>query len=110
MRTRPTIETYRMDRDGDRDRSLARLKRRIGVAQGQEKGDVSLRGGRVVNVFTRRVEQAEVVIADGVVAAVGSGPWPAERTIDLDGRFMLPGLIDAHMHLESTLLGPAELA
>jgi adenine deaminase len=89
---------------------LAQLQRRIRVALGQEPGDLALTGGRVVNVFTRTIEQANVVLADGWIAGVGPHDWPAKQTIDLAGRAVLPGLVEAHMHLESTLLMPAELA
>jgi adenine deaminase len=84
------------------------------VALGQEPGDVLVAGGRVVNVFTRCIEPADVVVADGWIAGVGGPgrehPWRARQTIDAAGRVVLPGLIDTHMHLESTLLTPAELA
>ncbi len=86
------------------------LQRRVRVALGREPGDLVLRGGRVVNVFTERVESADVVIADGWIAGVGPYDWQADQTITLDGQVILPGLIDAHIHLESTLLLPAELA
>jgi adenine deaminase len=86
------------------------IARRVRVALGQEPGDLLLTGGRVVNVFTRRVEQADVVVADGRVAGVGRFDWEASRTIELHGRTIIPGLIDTHMHLESTLLTPAELS
>jgi adenine deaminase len=89
---------------------LLTLQRRLRVARGKEPGDLLLTGGRVVNVFTRRVEPADVVIADGWIAGVGRHHWEARQTIDLEGRAVLPGLIDSHMHLESTLLTPAELA
>jgi adenine deaminase len=85
-------------------------RRRIRVALDHEPGDLLLTGGQVVNVFNRRVEPADVVIADGRIAGVGCYPWRASRTISADGLVILPGLIDAHMHLESTLLTPAELA
>ncbi len=86
------------------------LRRRIRVALGQEPGDLLIAGGRVLNVFNRRVEPADVVVADGHIAGVGCYEWRASRTIPASGRVVLPGLIDAHMHLESTLLTPAELA
>jgi adenine deaminase len=86
------------------------LRRRIRVAGGHEPGDLVLTGGQVVNVFTERVEPANVVIADGWVVGVGPYDWQARETVDLAGRAVLPGFIDAHMHLESTLLTPAELA
>jgi len=91
-------------------RDLQILQRRIRVARGHEPADLLLTGGRVVNVFTQRVEPAAIAIADGWIAGVGPYDWPAHQTIALAGRAVLPGLIDAHMHLESTLLTPAELA
>ena len=86
------------------------LQRRIRVARGQEPGDLFLKGGSVVNVFTGRIEPANVVVCDGAIAAVGPGDWPARQICDVAGKFILPGLIDSHMHLESTMLMPAELA
>ncbi|OAI47528.1 hypothetical protein AYO44_09410 [Planctomycetaceae bacterium SCGC AG-212-F19] len=86
------------------------LQRRIRVAQSQAPGDLLLTGGQVVNVFTQRVEPISIVVADGWIAGVGPYAWTARETIDLGGRFVIPGLIDSHQHLESTLLMPAELA
>ena len=86
------------------------LHRRIRVARGEEPGDLLLTGGRVLNVFTGEIEAGEVVVADGAIAGVGPYQWSAAETIDVSGQIILPGLIDAHMHLESTLLVPAELA
>ena len=89
---------------------LATLQRRIRVAQGQEPGDLLLTGGQVVNVFTERIEPTNVVIADGWIAGVGPFDWAARERLDIRGQFILPGLIDAHMHVESTLLMPPQLA
>ncbi len=86
------------------------LQRRIRVARGLEPGDLALVGAQVVNVFTQSIESANVVIADGMIAGVGPYDWSADQTIDVSGKFIVPGLIDAHMHVESTLLTPAELA
>lgn len=94
--------------DGSHDVTV--LQRRIRVARGEEPGDLRLTGGQVVNVFTQQIEPANVVIADGFIAGVGPYDWPARETLDIPGSFVLPGLLDAHMHLESTLLAPAELA
>ena len=55
------------------------LKRRIRVARGEEAGDLLLAGGRVVNVFTRRVEDANVVVADGWIA--GAGPYECDESV-----------------------------
>jgi adenine deaminase len=90
--------------------SPALLRRRIRVALGREPGDLLVTGGNVVNVFTRTIEPADVVIADGWIAGVGRQDWRAARTIEARGQVILPGLIDTHMHLESTLLTPAELS
>jgi len=86
------------------------LQRRIRVAWGKEPGDRRLTGGQVVNVFTSRVEPANVLLADGWIAGVGPYELTARETIDVRGQIVMPGLIDSHMHLESTLLTPAELA
>ncbi len=90
--------------------TVERISRRIRVALGQEPGDLLIAGALVVNVFNRRVEPADVVIADGRIAGVGCYAWQANETLKADGLVVMPGLIDAHMHLESTLLLPAELA
>jgi len=86
------------------------LARRIRVASGSEPGDLVLTGGRVANVFTGTVLKADIVVADGWIAGVGPFEWDAAERIDLEGRTVIPGLIDAHMHVESTLLVPAQLA
>ncbi len=90
--------------------SVQQLRRRIRVALGQEPGDLLLCGGAVVNVFTGRVEKADVVVADGWIAGVGLYDWTAREQVSVAGQVVIPGLIDSHMHLESTLLLPAELA
>jgi adenine deaminase len=86
------------------------IGRRIRVALDQEPGDLMVTGAQVVNVFNRRIEQANVVIADGWIAGVGRHDWRASEILSASGRVIMPGLIDAHMHLESTLLTPRELA
>jgi adenine deaminase len=90
--------------------SVQRLQRRVRVALGQEPGDLVLNGADVVNVFTSTMQRANVVIADGWIAGVGPFDWAAAQRLDLSGRVLIPGLIDAHMHLESALLWPTELA
>jgi adenine deaminase len=90
--------------------TLPQLRRRLRVALGQEPADLLLRGGHVVNVFTGQVRPGNVALADGRIAAVGPFEGLAHNTIDLPGQFVIPGLIDSHMHLESALLAPAELA
>ena len=85
------------------------LGHRIAVARGHEPADLLLRGANLVNVCTGRVEPTDVVVAEGRVVALGPG-YRAIREVELEGRFLVPGLIDAHMHLESTMMVLAEFA
>ena len=89
-------------------RAMARLERRLAVARGDEPADLVVRGGRVLCVFTREWLDADVAIADGVIA--GLGAYDGNETIDATGRFVVPGFIDAHMHLESVKLLVDEFA
>jgi len=70
----------------------------LSVARGDAPADLALDGGRVVNVFTHEILEQSVSVVDGVIAAVGEGRDARER-VDLGGRLLLPGLIDAHVHL-----------
>lgn len=81
----------------------------IRVANGDEAADLVLRGGRVFNVFTRELEEADVAVAEGLIAGVG-GSYEGRRVLELDGRIVCPGFIDAHIHLESSMVLPAEFA
>jgi adenine deaminase len=84
------------------------LRRRLAVARGDEDADLVLRGGRVFSVFTREWLDVDVALADGVVAGLGS--YEGRETFDADGRYVVPGFIDAHMHLESVKLMVDEFA
>ena len=84
------------------------LQRRLAVARGDEPADVVVRGGRVLSVFTREWLEADVAIVDGMIAGVGS--YDGAETVDAAGRFVVPGFIDAHMHLESVKLLVDEFA
>ena len=75
----------------------------MAVARGDEPADVVVRGGRVLSVFTREWLDADVAIRDGHVVAVGAG-YEGRTTIDAKGALVVPGFIDAHMHLESSKL------
>jgi adenine deaminase len=84
------------------------LARRIAVARGDEPADLVVRGGRVLSVFTREWLEADVAIAGGVIAGVGR--YEGRETLDAAGRYVVPGFIDAHMHIESVKLLADELA
>ena len=84
------------------------LARRLAVARGDEPADVVVRGGRVLSVFTREWLEVDVAVADGWIA--GLGEYEGRDIVDASGRYVVPGFIDAHMHLESTKLLPDEFA
>src|SRR5436853_745097 len=84
------------------------LARRIAVARGDEPADLVIRGGRVLSVFTREWLDADVAICDGYVA--GLGEYDGAEILDASGRYVVPGFVDAHMHLESTKLLVDEFA
>ena len=76
------------------------LTRRLAVARGDEPADLVLTGGRVLSVFTGEVFEADVAICGEHIAGLGSYHGPRET--DVRGHVLVPGLLDAHMHLEST--------
>src|SRR3954469_19673107 len=86
----------------------SQLARRLAVARGDEPADVVVRGGRVLSVFTREWLDVDVAIADGWVA--GLGRYDGVQVVDASGRYVVPGFVDAHLHLESSKLLPDECA
>jgi adenine deaminase len=88
---------------------MTNLARRLAVARGDEPADVVISGGSVLSVFTREWLRADVAIADGWIAGVGPD-YRGRETIDATGMWVAPGLIDAHVHIESSRLLPAEFA
>jgi len=82
----------------------------IAVARRERPAELLIKGGRIVNVFTREVAAGNVAVQGGVIAGVGEAYTEGLEEIDVAGKVLIPGLIDAHIHIESTLLLPAELA
>jgi adenine deaminase len=87
---------------------MSDLPRRLAVARGDEPADLVVRGGRVLSVFTREWLEVDVAIADGYVAGLGS--YEGTNQLDASGRWVVPGFVDAHMHLESSKLLVDEFA
>ncbi len=87
---------------------MSTLARRLAVARGDEPADVVVRGGRVFSAFTREWLEVDVAIADGVIAGLGS--YEASEMVDASERWVVPGFVDAHMHLESVKLMMDEFA
>src|SRR5947209_6995363 len=86
----------------------APLAKRLAVARGDEPADLVLRGGKVLSVFTREWLEVDVAVADGWIA--GLGEYEGREELDAGGRWIVPGFIDAHMHLESSKLLVDEFA
>jgi adenine deaminase len=84
------------------------LAHRLAVARGDVPADLVIRGGRVFSVFTREWLEGDLAIADGAIA--GLGEYEGKETLDATGKYVVPGFIDAHMHLESSKLLVDEFA
>ncbi len=85
------------------------LAQRVAMANGEAEADICLTNARLVDVFSGQIkENATVRMGGGVF--VGFGPGPAKKTVDCMGHFLLPGLIDSHVHIESSMLTPAQFA
>ncbi|WP_045093831.1 MULTISPECIES: adenine deaminase [Clostridia] len=76
------------------------------VASGRRKASLVLKGGTVVNVFTEKTEVADIAIEDGYIAGIGD--YEGEHNVDLSGRYICPGFIDGHIHIESAMVSPPE--
>ena len=83
------------------------LERKITLAKGQKKVDLVIKNTKVVNVLSGEIHQSEVAIADGIFVGFGEA-YDAKKLYDAQGRYMCPGLIDGHIHIESTFLSPRE--
>ncbi len=81
----------------------------LAVARGDQPADLLIRNARIVNVFSGRIEEADVALFEGRIAGVGSG-YSARTAIDLHGAYLAPALIDAHVHIESSLCTPSQFA
>lgn len=82
---------------------------RLSAARGDKPTGLALRNARLVNVWTGEIYLTDVLVEGAHIAAVGQG-YAAEREIDLGGRYLCPGFIDAHVHIESSLCTPPEFA
>jgi adenine deaminase len=87
---------------------VTRLARRIAVARGDEPPDLVVRGGRVFSVFTREWLETDIAVAEGWIA--GLGDYDGTDVLDASERYVVPGFIDAHVHLESSKLLVDEFA
>ena len=97
-------EIYGQKTDGQ----LAAKQRIIAVAAGREKADLVLKNAKYLNVFSNEFLCGDIAVANGLIAGVGK--YDGKTEIDVSGKLVLPGFIDAHIHLESSMVTPAEFA
>ena len=84
-------------------------RRLLAAARGDESSDLLLENARLVNVFSAEIYETSIAISGSRIAGLGPG-YRAKRSIDLEGRFVAPGLIDAHVHIESSMVPPRAFA
>ncbi len=84
-------------------------RRLIAAARGEAPADLVLKNAHYLNVFTNEWEDGDIAIAEGKIAGVG-GSYDGTEIVDANGKWIVPALIDAHIHLESTIVSPREFA
>ncbi len=93
---------------GKINRKLEKKQRIIAVAAGREKADLVLKNATYVDVFSGALAQDDIAVCEGLI--VGLGSYAGHREVDMTGKVVCPGFIDAHIHLESSLVSPREFA
>ena len=93
---------------GKINRKLLKKRRIINAAAGREPSDLVLKNATYVNVFSNELCHADIAVAEGLI--VGMGQYSGTVEEDCTGKIVLPGFLDAHIHLESSLVTPAEFA
>ena len=93
---------------GKINRKMVKKLHIIDVAAGREKADLVLKNATYVNVFSNELCHGDIAVAEGLI--VGMGEYSGHTEVDVAGKIVLPGFIDAHIHLESSLVSPKEFA
>ena len=93
---------------GKINRKLNKKLRVIAVAAGREPADLVLKNATYVNVFSNELCHGDIAVAEGLI--VGMGAYNGIAEVDVSGKIVLPGFVDAHIHLESSLVSPTEFA
>ena len=91
---------------GKINRKLLKKRRIINAAAGREPADLVLKNATYVNVFSNELCHADIAVAEGLI--VGMGTYSGKVEADMTGKIVLPGFLDAHIHLESSLVSPKE--
>ena len=86
--------------------AVQKKRRIIDTAMGREPADLVLKNASYVNVFTNEISTGDIAVAEGLIVGIGTYSGKTER--DCSGKLVLPGFLDSHIHLESSLVAPAE--
>ena len=86
----------------------AKIRRRIDIANGKENAELVLKNAKTINVFSNEIIDGDIAIDGGKIIGVGS--YSGEKEIDLDGKYVTPGFIDGHVHMESSMVSPTQFA
>ncbi len=100
---------YRESYAGKINRKLNKKLHVVEVASGRQKADLVLKNATYVNVFCNELGHGDIAVAEGLIAGMGEH-YEGEVEIDMGGKLVLPGFVDAHIHLESSLVSPKEFA
>ncbi|OTP10504.1 adenine deaminase [Enterococcus sp. 10A9_DIV0425] len=84
------------------------LKKQIAVAGKKQPADLVIKNAKIINVFTKTIIEKDVAICEGKIAGIGN--YEGREVYDANGQYLVPGLIDGHVHIESSLLSPKEFA
>ncbi len=87
----------------ERQKEMARLQ----AARGEIAAELVLKNAKIINVFTREIVESDIAVQDGII--IGVGAYQGHTEVDLQGQYVSPGFIDAHLHLESTMTTPPQL-
>jgi adenine deaminase len=87
---------------------MRNIQQKLSVARGERRAELLFKNARVVNVFSGEIHRTNVAVEDGRV--IGFGDYRAKKTIDLNGAYLAPSLIDGHFHVESSMLTAPEFA
>lgn len=89
--------------------TIKELQERIAVSSHREAADIVIKNGKIVNVFSKEIMTGDIAIKNGYIAGIGEFE-AAKKIIDAKGKFLAPGFIDSHVHIESAMVTPAEFA
>ena len=93
---------------GKINRKLLKKRHIIDVAAGREPADLVLKNATYVDVFSGELDHGDIAVSEGLI--VGLGTYSGKEEVDMTGKIVCPGFIDSHIHLESSLVSPAEFA